>query len=369
MDRHLPEDVGGQVSEQDKPSVLLVGNFLSGHVGNFSVCEDLAKQLRTAGLNVTTTSDRKPRGKRLLDIVSTVWRKRHQYNVAHVDVYSGLGFGLAEAACFALRAAGKPYVLTLRGGGLPEFAKKWPRRVGRLFQAAAVVTTPSDFLMEHMRSFRDDMQLIPNPLHLQRYPFRLRRPAAAKLVWVRSFHGIYHPTMAPRVVAALASDFPDVHLTMVGPDKGDGSLQATQQVAEELAVADRIRFTGGVPKESVPDHLCEADILINTTNVDNTPTTVLEAMACGLCVVSTDVGGVPYLVSSGENALLVPPREPEKMAAAVRQILSTPELAASLSDQAREFAGQFDWAAILPQWLSLLGKVAKQPSASRKPPA
>jgi len=180
------------MSSVGPPSVLLIGNFLSGHVGNFSVCEDLEKKLQSVGLRVTTASDRKSRLPRLMDIVATVFRKRNDYTVANVDVYSGLAFGLAEAACYALRSIGKPYVLTLRGGNLPNYGKKWPGRVERLFRKASAVTTPSDYLMQQMQGYREDLQLLPNPLHLDRYDYRCRSPVEPKLVWVRSFHNIYN---------------------------------------------------------------------------------------------------------------------------------------------------------------------------------
>jgi glycosyltransferase involved in cell wall biosynthesis len=93
--------------------------------------------------------------------------------------------------------------------------------------------------------------------------------------------------------------------------------------------------------------------------VDNTPVSVLEAMACGLCVVSTRVGGIPYLLQHGRDALLVPPNDPEAMAAAVRRVLTEPALAESLSHNARLKAEQFDWSAILPQWQALLASVAE----------
>src|SRR6185436_16069131 len=98
-------------------------------------------------------------------------------------------------------------------------------------------------------------------------------------------------------------------LTMIGPDKGDGSLQQTQRVAGERGVVNHISFVGGVPKREVPERLSHADIFLNTTNVDNTPVSVLEAMACGLCVVNTNVGGLPYLLEHEEDALLVPPAD------------------------------------------------------------
>ena len=341
-----------------KPGILLVGNFLSTSGFTRGVCEDLAERLTQAGWPVITTSHKPARLPRLADMVATAWRRRHEYAAAQVDVYSGPSFLWAKVVCWVLRRTGKPYVLTLHGGALPAFARRWPGRVCRLLRSAAVVTTPSHYLREQMRPYRPDLRLLPNPLDIGRYPFVLRQRPQPRLVWLRAFHHIYNSTLAPRVVALLAREFPDVHLTMVGPDKGDGSLQATQHLAAELGVADRIAWPGGVPKADVPVWMSQGDIFLNTTNVDNTPVSVLEALACGLCVVSTNVGGIPYLLEHEDDALLVPPDDAEAMAAAVRRVLVEPGLAERLSCNARKKAEGFDWSVVLPQWERLLLEVS-----------
>jgi glycosyltransferase involved in cell wall biosynthesis len=144
---------------------------------------------------------------------------------------------------------------------------------------------------------------------------------------------------------------------MVGPDKRDGSLERTRQKAVEFGVINRISFPGPVPKLDVPLWMNRGDIFVNTANIDNTPTSVLEAMACGLCVVSTNVGGIPYLLDDQSDALIVPPDDAPAMAAAVRRILTEPGLAARLSSNARRKVEQFDWSRILPQWEGLLAEL------------
>jgi glycosyltransferase involved in cell wall biosynthesis len=130
-----------------------------------------------------------------------------------------------------------------------------------------------------------------------------------------------------------------------------------QQIAAELGVAHRIGLPGRITKVEVTDWMSRGDIFLNTTNVDNTPVSVLEAMACGLCVVSTNVGGIPYLLEHEHDALLVPPNDPVAMATAVRRLLTEPSLAERLSRNARQKAEQFDWSIILPQWEALLTSV------------
>ena len=333
--------------------ILVVGNFLSGSGSNRSVCEDLSEHLRAEGWHISAASSKKGRLARLIDMVDAAWRQRGRYSVAQVDVFSGPSFIWAEAVCWTLRRASRPFVLTLHGGNLPAFAGRWPFRFRRLIRSAAAVTTPSRYLLEQMKPYREDMVLLPNALDLNRYAFRLRRQAQPSLVWLRAFHEIYNPVLAPKVLARL-SDLRSPRLIMAGPDKGDGSLQRTKRTAHELGVADGVLFQGRVQKTDVPDFLQKGSIFINTANVDNTPVSVMEAMACGLCIVSTKAGGIPYLLEHGQDALLVPPDDPEAMSAAIRRIISEPGLSEKLSRSAREKAERFDWSRILPQWESLL---------------
>jgi glycosyltransferase involved in cell wall biosynthesis len=336
----------------------MVGNFLSLLGGSRGVCEDLATRLNTLGWTTIQTSSRAQRLARLCDMTYTAWSNRRDYSVAQIDVYSGPAFFWAESVCAVLRLAGRPYVLTLHGGNLPTFARKWPNRVARLLNSAAAVTAPSGFLQTSLALYCSRIRVLPNPLDVSNYSFRRRAVARPNLVWVRAFHRIYNPLLAADVIALLRPDYPDIRLTMIGPDKGDGSFQATRHHAAELGVADCIAFTGGLPKCELPARLQDADIFINTTNIDNTPVSVMEALACGLCVVSTDAGGVRHLVASGREALLVPCGDAQAMAAAVRGMLTNPDLASALSWRGRQKALEWDWSVVLPQWEELLESVA-----------
>ncbi len=340
-------------------SILLIGTFLSHAGGSRSICEDMALRLSQQNWQVFTASNHPARIPRLLDILTIVWKHRRAYRAAQIDVYSGPAFLWAEAAAWLLEKLNKPFILTLHGGNLPEFSTRYPFRVNRLLHSADLVTTPSRYLLETMCFHHQNVCLLPNPLDLSSYEFQLRDAPRPRLIWLRAFNDIYNPGLAPRVLAHLLQDFPNVCLTMVGPDKGDGSLQTAKRVAEDLGVLDRIELTGGVPKSDVPTWLNKGDVFINTTNVDNTPVSVIEAMACGLCVVSTDVGGIPYLLEHEHDALLVHPRDSEAMANAVRRIVTEPELGKRLSSNARKKAEQFDWSVILPQWENLLNEVSK----------
>lgn len=320
--------------------------------------EDLADRLRSEGARIICTSPHRAGWRRGLDMLTTTLRRRGDYDVAVVDLYSGRAFWWGEAAAWLLTRLRRPFIFVLRGGSLPERAARQPERMRACLRRAAAIVAPSSFLRERMRAYGAEPILLANPLDNSRYEFQLRSQPQPRLVWLRALHEIYNPTLAIEVLARLTPDFPALHLTMIGPDKGDGSWQRVEQMAQALGVADRLTMPGGVAKRDVPRWLNGGDIFLNTTNVDNTPLSVLEAMACGLCVVSTEVSGIPYLLADGVDSLLAPPNDGAAMAAAVRRILREPGLAEKLSHNARVKTEQFDWAVVLPQWKELLCRVS-----------
>lgn len=348
------------IAASDQPSILIVGTFLSQSNGNRSVCEDLAQRLPSYGWPVHTTSAKPGRVSRMIDMLTTVWSERRNYTLAQVDVYSGPAFYWAASVCGLLSLLRKPYILTLHGGNLPEFSRKRVWLVHKVLQSAAVVTAPSRYLSEQMNRFRHDIQVLPNAISLSRYPFEERKASRQRLVWLRAFHQIYEPQLAVRVLAELKTSFPQLTLIMVGPDKGDGSLQQTQALAQELGVADRVRFEGRVPKDEIALWINSGDLFLNTSTIDNTPVTVLEAMACGACVVTTEVGGIPYLCDHRADAMLSPVGDVKAMAANVAQLLGQPKLASTISRNARSRVELLDWAAILPRWTSLFRFVSNR---------
>jgi glycosyltransferase involved in cell wall biosynthesis len=342
--------------------ILLIGSFLSSSGGTRSVCEELAERLEKRGWPVLTVSRKRNRLARLHDILWTIVSRRKQYEVAQIDVFSGAAFLWAELACLTLRSLGKPYILSLHGGNLPAFAARRQGRVRRLLAGANDVTAPSSYLQTELGSLRSDITLLPNALDLDRYPFRLRGKPGPRLVWLRAFHQIYNPQLAVKTLALLSGEFSEVQLTMIGPDKGDGSLAETRSLAAELGVSSRIEIIPGVAKEQVPERLQPGDIFLNTSRIDNMPVSVVEAMACGLCVISTAVGGVRHLIHHGEDGLLVPDGDAGAVAEAVRMVLSDPALATRLSSKSRLKAEQLDWGIVLDRWETLLSTAGRQRS-------
>ena len=341
------------------PKLLYVGNFLSHSSLATQGCEEFSNRFELDGWEVLRTSAKSGRTARLLDMVSTVVRRRNDFDLAHIDVFSGKAFIWSEAVASILRALGKPYVLTLHGGRLPEFSSSRPRRTRRLLDGARVVTCPSSHLAERLGAFRSEIRVIPNPLDLRAFAYEERTEVRPRLVWVRAFHRIYEPWVAVEVLGRLADTYEEATLVMHGPDKGDGSLSRTMNTVDRLGLAGRVAVREAVPKSEVPDVLQGGDIFLNTAAVDNMPRSVVEAMACGLCVVSTNVGGISNLIESRRTGMLVDPGDSQSMATAVCELVENAALASQVSAAGLERAKEHDWSRVMPLWKSLFQEVQR----------
>jgi glycosyltransferase involved in cell wall biosynthesis len=187
-------------------------------------------------------------------------------------------------------------------------------------------------------------------------PFKLRTVLEPKLLWVRAFDKIYNPAMAVKVLSLLKATHKNASLCMVGPDK-DGSLSQAKALAKQLGVAESITFTGVLPKEQWHQMSENYDIFINTTNIDNMPVSIMEAMALGLPIVSTNAGGLPYLIENGADGILIPVKDEKLMAEAIVNLLKNPSKAMEMSKKAREKAENFDENRVKQQWHKLLENV------------
>jgi len=284
-----------------------------------------------------------------------VLRYGRQEQPVIIDVYSTLNFWYAVLSAALCRIRGFRYFCVLHGGNLPRRLKQNPFLCRLLFGGAEKLIAPSRYLQVAFQEAGYDAVVIPNGIPLENYPFQLRKKLRPRLLWVRAFDAIYNPQMAIRVLHQLAKSFPDAELCMIGPDK-DGSREVCRNLARELGVENKVRFTGQLPKKEWIALSVDYDLFINTTNVDNTPVSVVEAMALGIPVVCTDAGGLPYLLKNGETGMLVPVGDEKEMFERVKDLLRDEALAVKLSVKGRQQAERFAMDVVVKAWQTLLLK-------------
>lgn len=332
--------------------LLYLGNQLSKHGFNKTTIETLGLQLEQEGYEVYYASNKKTFLFRLLDMMLTVFIYRKKVTCILIDTYSTKAFWYAFVCSQLARIFNLKYIPILHGGNLPNRLKKHPKLCHMIFANAYQNVAPSGYLKQAFEQVGfTNVVYIPNSIEIEKYPFKIRTELAPKLLWVRAFATIYNPEMAVKVLFELKKTYPNATLTMVGPDK-DGSLQTTKTFAGSIGIT--VHFTGQLSKEDWWKLASEHDIFINTTHFDNTPVSVMEAMALGLPVVSTNVGGIPYLLTDKENALLVNDDDDKTMTDAVLDLLNDKVKANQLAKNARTFIAQMDWNVVKEDWNHVL---------------
>jgi glycosyltransferase involved in cell wall biosynthesis len=294
----------------------------------------------------------------MIDMLTTIYCNRNA-KVCLIDTYSTQAFyyaWLCARLCKLLRIS---YFPILHGGNLPERLIKSPVLSRQLFGNSKANIAVSGYLHDQFKVKGFDCITIPNNLELNEYQFRVRDRIQPRILWVRSFHKIYNPVMAIELIRKLSPIYPDCTLTMVGPDK-DKSMETCKDLTSKYELNNKITFTGKMPRADWFLLSSGFDIFINTTDFDNLPVSVLEAMALGLPVISTDPGGIPYLVKDGINGLLVAKNDTDGMFNAVIRLMEEPGLALTLSTNARKTAEGYDWKQVGKIWYSLLSPICQK---------
>lgn len=336
--------------------VLYFGNILSGHGYTPTTIENLSRLLQTEDVELYASSDKRNKLLRLLDMIFFFFKYYKKADLVLIDTYSTLNFWYAVIIGMLSHSAHIKYVPILHGGKLPQRLDRSGKVAAKLFGRSAMNVAPSAYLYTEFvkRGFCNTI-VIPNFIKEGDYEVKQRVNASPmKLLWVRSFSDGYNPQMAVRCLALLRKVYGETTLMMIGgTNGGDECLMATKRLAKELGVSDAIEFTGKLSKKELIERSKECNVFINTTNADNTPVSMIEAMATGIPVVSTNVGGIPYIIDDGRNGLLVEPGDVEAMVERLKMLIDDDTLVNRLSQAGIETGMRYYSSSVKEAWYKL----------------
>lgn len=332
-----------------KNKIVFVGSHLSAKRGTKGISEKIAGLLGRE-YEIMLVSHYENLVLRLFDIVWTLLIKR--FDIIHIDVFSNRGFIYADIASKIAKMKNEMLIMTLHGGMLTEKYERKPDHVRTVLQRAGVLQSPSLFLIEFFKKQGIEVAYMPNFINMTNFPYGRNKVQPYSLLWVRAFSQEYHPELAVETLHKLLENYPDATLTMIGPDKG--SLNKIKQLVKKLGIENKVIFEGRVPNEKLYEYFQSYAVYLNTTAYESFGVAVLEAAACGIPIVSTRVGEIPYLWKEGDE-ILMSSENAIVMSAEVAKIFDSPELAEKLSKNARKKAEGFDWTgSVKKQWLDLL---------------
>jgi L-malate glycosyltransferase len=158
-----------------------------------------------------------------------------------------------------------------------------------------------------------------------------------------------------RAFALIQQRIPGAALTVVG----NGSQRpALEKLKNELGLKNTL-FTGQIEHDQINQQYSNADVFLNGSRIDNQPLSILEAFACGLPVLTTDAGGIPFVVTDGETGFVVPVDDYAALADRAFKLLSESGTAARIARQARAECTKYTWKVVCDQWLQLYRELAE----------
>ncbi|MGZ0017430.1 glycosyltransferase family 4 protein [Yeosuana sp. AK3] len=332
-------------------NLLYIGNQLKHRKGAITYLDVLGPLLENEGYHLVYSSSKANKFLRLLAMMYAVFLNRKKADYVLIDTYSTLNFYYALFVSQVCRFLRLKYLPILHGGHLPNRLRRHPKLCELIFKNAYKNIAPSNYMRLTFEAYGySNVITIPNVINIHQYPFKPKDYDTIRLLWVRSFSKIYNPLLAVKVLKTLKDEGFQALLCMVGPDK-DGSLQTTKDFAASLNV--KVEFTGKLTKQAWIDLSHQYNIFINTSDVDNMPVSVIEAMALGLVIVSTHVGGMPFLIKNGYDGVLVNPDDVQGFVTAIKTLKAQTDQTIQLTLNARKKVENYSWDKIKPLWFSL----------------
>lgn len=281
---------------------------------------------------------------RMLPYLIHLWRAAGKTDLFHVMANSGWSWHLYAAPAIWIAKIKKiPVVVNYHGGEADGFLARALLWVKPSLARTDALVVPSGFLKGVFGRFGFAVTIVPNVIDLARFFPRQPSPddtSEPHILVARNLEPIYDNATALRAFRIVKNQLPGARLTIAGSGPERAALE---DMARILNIDAAVHFTGRVDNEQMPELYRSADVMINPSIADNMPISILEALASGVPIVSTNVGGVPFLVEDLKTALLVPPGDPQTMAQALIQVLTTPDLARRMSEAGLATVQQYTW--------------------------
>ena len=295
-----------------------------------------------------------------------LFRELRNADVVHVFSASYASFLLAPLpAVLIAKLFGRPVVFNYHSGEAPDHLRRssLARHVMRNWVDLNVV--PSPFLRQVLQGFGITARVVPNTIDLDQFAYRVRDSLQPRILCTRNFEDIYNVPCVLRAFARVQARHPDATLTLVGRGSQKESLRA---LALRLELRN-VTFTGAIPPAEISRYYAEADVFVQAPRIDNMPLSVLEAFASGLPVVSTDVGGVPYILTDGVHGLLAPDDDDEAIAARVLTLVDSPPYARRLAAAAHASCSAYTWRVARKGWLTAYEAASERASTMTPEPS
>ncbi len=244
---------------------------------------------------------------------------------------------------------GKKTILNYHTGEAEEHLTKWKKTAKPTMKKFDEIVVPSNFLVDVFAKFDLPAKVVFNLVENKNFKFRERQPLKPVFLSNRNFEAHYQVADVLRAFQIVQNKIPEAKLIVAG----FGSEEAKLKNLARALKLENIEFLGRVSQNEMPEIYDRADIYLNSSIVDNMPLSIIEAFSCGLPVISSDAGGIPYICENGENALLVEKNNYEALAREAVEILENDDLAKKIIAKARLDCVKYFCENVRGDWLNI----------------
>lgn len=318
--------------------ILLICNYKPGVGGISGQVEILQRKLRYEGHTAEIFSTKASILRRLLLPLKLLLVARG-YDVLHIHCCSGWGFLPAVIGITIGHRLKKRIVLTYHGGGGEKFFDKHHKLVHYYLTRTNVNIVLSGFLAKIFDKHLLPYTIIPNIIELDDKQYRLRETLKPNFICTRAHEELYNIPCILRAFKKTLTELPEATLTLVG----DGSQHAALiQMVKDMGLQN-VTFTSKINNHEIYRQLDHADIFLSSPTIDNMPMSVLEAMNAGLLVISSRVGGVPYMIDDGKTGLLFESNNDQKLAEKMLWAIKNPDKTTGIIQEAHHEMKKYRW--------------------------
>ena len=324
----------------NKIKVLMVGPDPSANGGIASVAKNYLGSSLTDLCDlryVVTMKEGSKLNKLALALSSYVNYSRvvKKYDLVHLHLATGMSFTRKYYLAKCANNKGIPYLVHLHSGKFVSFyegAKPWKRqRIRELFEHANAVIVLSERERDYFgEKICPDQNIIvlPNAVSI---PEKRSDIKSNKILFLGRLDSNKSPDLLLYAGAELVKKKCNFTLVFAG----DGNISMYESLARDLGISQQCEFLGWISK-SKEKLLYSCDIFCLPSRAEGMPMSLLEAMAYGMAVITTPVGGIPRVIAHGENGLLVPVGNVDSLASSIMTLLMNPQMREELGDAARK---------------------------------
>ena len=332
-------------------SILFIGSFLSSSTGTISAVERLGYIWQNNKFKIKYSSSKKNKIFRLINIIYDVFNFKG--DLIHIDVFSGFALVISYFATFISYLKSKKIYLNLHGGRIPHHYKKNKFIYDYLFKFSNRISSPSKFIISNL-PMKYNINYLPNPIDVNLFTPPTSSRSRANLLWVRAFSKIYNPEIPINALKILMRKYPNLKLTMVGPDKGE--LSKCKKLIKKLKLENNINILGHIDHYQLPEIYQNHYIYLNTTSFESFGNALCEAAACNLVIISTMVGEIPLTWEDKKNIIFFKNKDYFDLASKIDFVLSNPIVSESISKESGKLIQCYSIDVISKKWIDYLNQ-------------